>query len=565
MRRRNCDKEKPVAEIDEAAIREAVAGRTERIELIEDWLTPSGRQRQMPMFEAHILNEYLGKSRCIKARTRGEAEQKAREQLRKWQDAEVRARINEAKHDLKQQALDMSEQAYAVQESLRSILAATLDVDDALDWSSLREMRTFRASPFVESSGEPQAPARPWWTYIVVPVWRRMRQAHQRDVQRWELERRQAREEHERQQALAHARFEKAKAEKNASVAAFRAAYESGKAAAIEEYAGMVFERSVYPDDFPVRHDCRFDPHASTLVVDIDLPAPDDLSLAASYRTVDRNSRLEPVPMKAADQNALYESAVQQTVLRTIHEVVESDRAGHVQGVVCNGFTTSTNQATGHDERTCIISVDAPREKFESIRLDRIDPAECIKGLKGVVAGPLSQIAPVRPILAFDRNDARFVEARDVLDEMDHETNLAEIDWEEFEHLVRELFTRMFSSDEVEVKVTQASRDQGVDAIVFDPDPIRGGKFVIQAKRYTKVVPVSAVRDLYGTCMNEGASKGILVTTAHYGRDSREFAKDKPLTLIDGSNLVYLLEQHGHRVRLDIQEARRRARSDRAG
>jgi len=34
------------------------------------------------------------------------------------------------------------------------------------------------------------------------------------------------------------------------------------------------------------------------------------------------------------------------------------------------------------------------------------------------------------------------------------------------------------------VKVTQASRDRGVDAIAFDPDPIRGGKFVIQAKRY---------------------------------------------------------------------------------
>ena len=108
-------------------------------------------------------------------------------------------------------------------------------------------------------------------------------------------------------------------------------------------------------------------------------------------------------------------------------------------------------------------------------------------------------------------------------------------------------------------KVTQASRDQGVDAVAFDPDPIRGGKFVIQAKRYTKVVPVSAVRDLYGTMLNEGAVKGILVTTAHYGPDSREFAKDKPITLIDGSNLVYLLEQYGYHVRLDVEAARRKA------
>lgn len=36
--------------------------------------------------------------------------------------------------------------------------------------------------------------------------------------------------------------------------------------------------------------------------------------------------------------------------------------------------------------------------------------------------------------------------------------------------------------------ITQASRDGGVDAIAFDPDPIRGSKIVIQAKRYTNTV-----------------------------------------------------------------------------
>jgi len=40
-----------------------------------------------------------------------------------------------------------------------------------------------------------------------------------------------------------------------------------------------------------------------------------------------------------------------------------------------------------------------------------------------------------------------------------------------------------------------------------------GGKFVIQAKRYNIIVPKSAIRDLYGTMMSEGANKGILVTT----------------------------------------------------
>ena len=62
-------------------------------------------------------------------------------------------------------------------------------------------------------------------------------------------------------------------------------------------------------------------------------------------------------------------------------------------------------------------------------------------------------------------------------------------------------------------------------------------------------MPVSAVRDLYGTMIAEGASKGILVTTSHFGRDSREFAKDKPITLIDGPNLVYMFATLGHGLR----------------
>ena len=67
---------------------------------------------------------------------------------------------------------------------------------------------------------------------------------------------------------------------------------------------------------------------------------------------------------------------------------------------------------------------------------------------------------------------------------------------------------------------------------------------------------MSAVRDLYGTMMNEGAGKGILVTTATFGPDSFAFAKDKPMTLIEGANLLYLLQKHGRRAHIDLSAAR---------
>ena len=83
-----------------------------------------------------------------------------------------------------------------------------------------------------------------------------------------------------------------------------------------------------------------------------------------------------------------------------------------------------------------------------------------------------------------------------------------------------------------------------MDCVAFDPRPVLGGKVIVQAKRYKNTVGVSAVRDLFGTVHNEGASKGILVTTSGFGKAAYEFANQKPIELLTGSNLLYLLKEH---------------------
>jgi restriction system protein len=88
------------------------------------------------------------------------------------------------------------------------------------------------------------------------------------------------------------------------------------------------------------------------------------------------------------------------------------------------------------------------------------------------------------------------------------------------------------------------SQDGGVDCVAWDMRPVVGGKVVIQAKRYKHTVGVSAIRDLYGTMLNEGAAKGILVTTSGYGKASYIFADNKPMQLITGGELLYLLKEH---------------------
>jgi len=227
--------------------------------------------------------------------------------------------------------------------------------------------------------------------------------------------------------------------------------------------------------------------------------------------------------------------------------------------VVFNGWVEHTDPRSGQPTKACIASLQATKPEFQQINLAAIDPKQCFRALKGVAASTLISMAPVAPILQLNKKDPRFVASRSVSGSFDESTNIAAIGWEEFEHLVREIFAAEFTSDGGEVKVTQSSRDGGVDAIAFDPDPIRGGKIVIQAKRYTNPVDVSAVRDLYGTVVNEGATKGILVTTSSFGPDAYRSAKDKPLTLLDDGNLLHLLSKHGHKARIDLGEAKKLA------
>jgi restriction system protein len=290
------------------------------------------------------------------------------------------------------------------------------------------------------------------------------------------------------------------------------------------------------------------------LVVSFSLPALENLPKVREVKYVAARDELVESFLSDSALNKLYDDTIYKIALRTINELFGADVRKSLESVVFNGFVDSVDKSTGNDVHACILSLHANREEFQGINLRQVDAKSCFRKLKGVGSSQLHSLTPIAPIVDISREDKRFITSYEVA--VDNSQNLAAMDWEDFEHLVRQLFEEEFRQSGGEVKVTQASRDGGVDAVVFDPDPIRGGKIIIQAKRYTNVVGVAAVRDLYGTIVNEGANKGILVTTSQYGPDAYAFAKDKPITLLDGSNLLHLLQKHGHTARIDLKEAK---------
>lgn len=313
---------------------------------------------------------------------------------------------------------------------------------------------------------------------------------------------------------------------------------------------------SEYPAAFPRRLDAEFHRNGRMLIVDFALPSPDVMPRIREVKYVKARGEFVEVPVPSVEANSRYDRLLYQICLRTLYEVFTADSGRAVQSVVFNGWVTAIDPATGHEVTSCVLSVQAARGPFLSLDLKNVDPKPCFRALKGVGSSKLHSLAAVPPIVTIDKHDSRFVEGYGVTQDLDSDSNIAAMDWLDFENLIREVFEKEFKSAGGEVHVTRASRDHGVDAIAFDPDPIRGGKIAIQAKRYTNTVGVGAVRDLYGTVINEGATKGILVTTSDHGPDAYDFAKGKPLTLLNGAHLLHLLERHGHKAKIDLKEAR---------
>jgi hypothetical protein len=93
----------------------------------------------------------------------------------------------------------------------------------------------------------------------------------------------------------------------------------------------------------------------------------------------------------------------------------------------------------------------------------------------------------------------------------------------------------LFRQQGYQVKRRGGSGDLGVDLELVHRD---GRRAIAQCKRYQNSVGPDAVRELYGTLAHERVNHAFLVTTAEISVAARAWARQKPMTLIDGETLV---------------------------
>ena len=104
------------------------------------------------------------------------------------------------------------------------------------------------------------------------------------------------------------------------------------------------------------------------------------------------------------------------------------------------------------------------------------------------------------------------------------------LDGWEFERQIATLYR----NQRFEVEETPGSGDGGVDLILRR----EGKKWIVQCKQHANPVPPTVVRDLFGTMVHERADAAILVATAGFTPGTREFAAEKPITLVDLDDIL---------------------------
>ncbi len=501
-----------------------------------------------------ISNEFLHITKEIKAMTAFELDLKCNEQYARWNEQAFPKKR-------KLEAEQMTIAAVNKINGYKTILSTGLCFKP-VQWKTL--YKAFEFKPFIFNKAEPNlsdftqdipVPKKTWWENIFKSLRKKRENAEmerERLKQQAYINYDNALKEFESQKDQEFEQYLKKKNEYENTVRSYNTAIDMkidqiklGENSAVVNYFKDTLINQKFPFDFMLSFELKYDKSVKELIVNVNLPEKSDFSWVLNYKYVASTKRIDVTMMKEKDSNELYDNCIKQIILRLIYVTFKADTFFNINSLCFNGYVSCFDKSNGQKINPCVLSISLDREKFNSIDFNNIDVNSCIRLLNGVYMGNISNHIPVKPIRILNTEDSRFVEGRAIINE-DVKLNMAEMPWEDFEHLIRELFSKYFSSENAEVKVTQASRDGGVDAVAFDPDPIKGGKYIIQAKRYNIVVPVAAVRELYGVVVSEGADKGILVTTSDFGSDSLEFAKDKPISLINGANLLYLLSQFGY-------------------
>ncbi len=122
-----------------------------------------------------------------------------------------------------------------------------------------------------------------------------------------------------------------------------------------------------------------------------------------------------------------------------------------------------------------------------------------------------------------------------------------------FEQLVVDLLVAMGYGDKDSARVTQYSKDGGIDGIIYE-DKLGLDKIYLQAKQWKNPVGSKEVQQFSGALAGKKALKGVFITTSTFTSGAVKFVEtvsNQKIILIDGERLSLLMFQYNIGVQPD--------------
>jgi restriction system protein len=287
-----------------------------------------------------------------------------------------------------------------------------------------------------------------------------------------------------------------------------------------------------------------FAPESRELLLEIELPGRHVVPKEARFRYVPARGEIVAERRRDPELRQIYADLLARVVLCAMEYAFAITPPALVDSIAVSGYTHAKDPATGKGTHPLLMRIYPTREQFDELELNEpeLEPIQCLRYLGALVSPRPYDLEAVHPTRHIDLSRYKLTDDMDVIARLDRRTDLLTISPTEFEHLVRELFVAMgFKGWN-----TRETRDDGIDAVVFNSEPMVGGECIIQAKRYSRGVPVESVRALAGSLHdNKNATKAILVTTSYFTAEGQAFAdRSGRMELIDGRHFKALLYEH---------------------
>ncbi len=316
------------------------------------------------------------------------------------------------------------------------LLAATLEVDDFVDLDTLR--LPVEHLPFDRADLETPTPAFPPIPDLVEPIYmpvepstgligKKKKQAaavaaadaaHAHAMRVWTVEmddvrarREMAEDEHvrlesERIAALAREQA-RHRAENDAhqvEVAAHNAELDllidglsHGTAEAVQAYVGIVLANSIYPDEFHVDYRYEFDPVAAELRIGVLIPSPEEIPGIKEHQYDASADESTVILLSAREQKNRYTQTVQESVIRSLHEIFEADRRALIRRISLELGTQVNDPATDQSAHVSFVAIATDREAFSAIDLSASPPESILRRLGAVVSRDPHGLVAISP------------------------------------------------------------------------------------------------------------------------------------------------------------------------